>query len=177
MWVRVPRLPLERTRGHGPTGRCQHRTLEIRVRLPVTPLDKYGPVVQRQRHLVHTQETMVRFHPGPLRLGRQPADHLGLEPGMRPPPTMLRIVPGRCPFDSHLSHCERLRTINGLVEQPGVFACLSLRRTLSLNTCQYGVYVNAKCTDFSSLASDAALFKHLHVQTKTPLVRKVEIRR
>ena len=52
-------------------------------------------------------------------------------------------------FDSHLSHYECLRTINGLVEQPGVLACLSLRRTLSLNPCQYTVCVSAKCTDFS----------------------------
>ena len=35
--------------GHGPTGRRQHRTLEIRVRLPVTPLPKHGPVAQRRR--------------------------------------------------------------------------------------------------------------------------------
>ena len=71
------------------------RTLEIRVRLPVTPLEKHGPVVQRQRLLVHTQETMVQLHPGPLRLGRQPADHLGLEPGMlwvRLPPEPLRTI-------------------------------------------------------------------------------------
>ena len=38
---------------------------------------------------------MVRFHPGPLRLGRQLADHLGLEPGMlwvRLPPEPLRTI-------------------------------------------------------------------------------------
>ena len=65
------------------------------MRLPVTPLEKHGPVVQRLRHLVHTQETMVRLHPGPLRLGRQLADHLGLEPGMlwvRLPPEPLRTI-------------------------------------------------------------------------------------
>ena len=39
--------------------------LEIRVRLPVTPLKTFGPVVQRQRRLAYTQETMVQFHPGP----------------------------------------------------------------------------------------------------------------
>ena len=98
LWVRAPRLPL---RGHGPTGRCQHRTLEIRVRLPVTRLEKHGPVVQWQRHLVHTQETMVRFHPGPLRLGRQLADHLGLEPGMPwvrlPPEPLQRITNDQWP--------------------------------------------------------------------------------
>ncbi len=102
LWVRaraptrsVGRLPLERIRGHGPTGRRQLRTLEIRARLPVTPLEKYGPVVQRQRLLAHNQETMVRLHPGPLRLGRQLADHLGLEPGMlwvRLPPEPLRTI-------------------------------------------------------------------------------------
>ena len=32
-------------------------------------------------------------------------------------------------FDSHLGHCECLRMINGLVEQPGVLACLSRRRS------------------------------------------------
>jgi hypothetical protein len=32
----------------------------------VTPLQQCSPVVQRQRHLVHTQETMVRLHPGLL---------------------------------------------------------------------------------------------------------------
>ncbi len=56
--------------------------------------EQLGPVVQRPRRLAHIQETMVRFHPGPLRhrLGRQSADHLGLEPGMlwvRPPPEPL----------------------------------------------------------------------------------------
>ena len=40
-----------------------------------------------------------------------------------------------------------------------MLACLSLRRTLLLNTCQYTVYVSAKCTNFLSLASNAALFK------------------
>ena len=138
-----PTASARNTWGHGPTGRRQHRTLEIRVRLPVTPLEIHGPVVQRQRRLAHNQETMVQLHPGPLRpryansaerlglnpsvcgfdsrsghmrLGRQPADHLGLEPGMlwvRLPPEPLRT----------------LRTINGLVEQPGVLACLSRRRS------------------------------------------------
>ena len=113
MWVRVPRLPL---RGHGPTGRRHLRTVEIRVRLSVTPLEQCSPVVQRQRRLVHTQETMVRLHPGLLacpgtpigraawlkprwmrvrlrpwaRPGRQSADHLGLEPGM----LWVRVPPG-----------------------------------------------------------------------------------
>ena len=81
-----------------------------------------GPVVQRQRLLSYKQETMVQLHPGLLtnaqvrqlaerlglnprdsrfdsssghmRLGRQLADHLGLEPGMlwvRIPPELLAI--------------------------------------------------------------------------------------
>ena len=129
LWVRVPRLPLRKTWGHGPRGRRQHGMLEIRVRLPVTPLEKHGPVVQRQRLLVHTQETMVRLHPGPLRLGRQPADHLGLEPGM----LWVRLPP------------EPLEHEHALVEQPGVLACLSRRRSrvqipsraLSMNMARY----------------------------------------
>jgi hypothetical protein len=31
---------------------------------------KHSPVVQRQRRLVHIQETMVRFHPGLLTMPR-----------------------------------------------------------------------------------------------------------
>ena len=100
------------------------------MRFPVGPLNKNSPVVQRQRRLVHIQETMVRFHPGlpetttidaqirkqversglnldvcrfdscsgyskKKRLGRQQADHLGLEPGMlwvRIPPEPLDIL-------------------------------------------------------------------------------------
>ncbi len=135
-----PTASAENIWGHGPTGRRQLRTLEIRVRLSVTPLEKYGPVVQWQRHLVHTQETMVQLHPGPLwpryanlaerlglnpsvcgfdsrsghlRLGRQPADHLGLEPGM----LWVRLPP------------EPLEHEHALVEQPGVLACLSRRRS------------------------------------------------
>jgi hypothetical protein len=81
-----------------------------------------SPVVQRQRLLSYKQETMVQLHPGLLtnaqvrqlaerlglnprdsrfdsssghmRLGRQLADHLGLEPGMlwvRIPPELLAI--------------------------------------------------------------------------------------
>ena len=85
----------------------------------------HGPVVQRQRLLSYKQETMVQLHPGLLtnaqvrqlaerlglnprdsrfdsssghmRLGRQLADHLGLEPGMlwvRIPPELLK---SNCP--------------------------------------------------------------------------------
>ena len=82
---------------------------------------KCGPVVQRLRRLVHTQETMVQLHPGLLdrpgtpmgraawlkprrlpvrvqswaRSGRQAEDHLGLEPGM----LRVRIPPG--PLETH----------------------------------------------------------------------------
>ena len=65
------------------------------MRLPVTPLETHGPVVQRPRRLAYTQETMVQLRPGLLRLGRQLADHLGLEPGMlwvQIPPEPLRMV-------------------------------------------------------------------------------------
>src|SRR4051794_5179632 len=82
-----------------------------------------SPVVQRQRLLSYKQETMVQLHPGLLtnaqvrqpaerlglnpsvcrfdscsghmRLGRQRADHLGLEPGMlwvRIPPELLKYI-------------------------------------------------------------------------------------
>ena len=82
-----------------------------------------SPVVQRQRLLSYKQETMVQLHPGLLtiaqvrqlaerlglnprdsrfdsssghmRLGRQLADHLGLEPGMlwvRIPPELLQNI-------------------------------------------------------------------------------------
>ena len=78
--------------GHGPTGRRQHRTLEIRVRLPVTPLEKHGPVVQRPRRLAYTQETMVRLRPGLLwpRYANE-AERLGLNPSV-------------CGFDSRSGH-------------------------------------------------------------------------
>ena len=102
----------------------------------------YGPVVQRQRLLAYNQATVVRVHPGLLTpryangravrlkpeclqvrillwalsmtswLGRQLADHLGLEPGMlwvRVPPELLKI--------------------SVLVEQPGVLATLSRWRS------------------------------------------------
>jgi hypothetical protein len=101
-----------------------------------------SPVVQWQRLLSYKQETMVQLHPGLLtnaqvrqlaerlglnprdsrfdsssghiRLGRQLADHLGLEPGM----LWVRIPP------------ELLQVNNFvLVEQPGVLACLSRRRS------------------------------------------------
>ena len=57
-----------------------------------------SPVVQRLRRLVHIQETMVQFHPGLLTkqwLGRQLADHFGLEPEMlwvRIPPELLMEI-------------------------------------------------------------------------------------
>ena len=51
--------------------------------------------------------------PGHKRLGRQPADHLGLEPGM----LWVRVPP------------EPLGHEYALVEQPGVLACPSRRRS------------------------------------------------
>ncbi len=62
------------------------------MRLPVTPLEKHGPVVQWQRLLVHTQETTVRFHPGPLwpRYANS-AKRFGLNPSV-------------CGFDSRSGH-------------------------------------------------------------------------
>ena len=55
----------------------------------------------------------VRLPLWALWLGRQPADHLGLEPGM----LWVRVPP------------EPLEHEHALVEQPGVFACLSRRRS------------------------------------------------
>ena len=110
-----------------------------------SPDRQHSPVVQRLRRLSYKQETMVRFHPGLLfakrldtpigravrlkpgclqvrvllwvlkkrRLGRQSADHLGLEPGM----LWVRVPP------------EPLTVTYVLVEQPGVLACLSRRRS------------------------------------------------
>ena len=96
MWVRVPRLP---RRGHGPTGRRWLRKPEIRVRLSVTPLEQHSPVVQRQRHLVHTQETMVRLHPG---LPGCPGTPIGRAAwlGHR----RAAVVAGGCRFDSGPGH-------------------------------------------------------------------------
>ena len=114
------RLPLM-IRGHGPTGRRQLRTLEIRVRLPVTPLKrtrscgpaaKAAPLQGNDRWFDSIRDHFgpdtptgraARLKPERLRvrlplwahnwLGRQPADHLGLEPGMlwvRLPPEPLK---------------------------------------------------------------------------------------
>ena len=69
--------------------------LEIRVRLPVTPLEKHGPVVQRPRRLAYTQETMVQLRPGLLspRYANL-AERLGLNPSV-------------CGFDSRSGHTAR----------------------------------------------------------------------
>ena len=85
-------------RGHGPIGRRWLRKPEIRVRVPVTPLEWHSPVVQRQRHLVHIQETMVRLHPGLLDCPGTPigrAAWLG---------TAAQRCPGGCGFDSGPGH-------------------------------------------------------------------------
>ena len=138
--------------GHSPTGRRWFRIPAIRVRLPVTPLRKRGPVVQRPRRLVHTQETMVQLHPGPLRLGRQPADHLGLEPGM----LWVRLPP------------EPLEREHALVEQPGVLACLSRRRSrvqipsraLATNTARYANRQSGQAQTLVNCGFDSRL-RHL----------------
>ena len=67
---------------HRPTGRCRCRKPEIPVRFRVGPLWQHSPVVQRQRRLVHIQETMVQLHPGLLDHAqiRQPAERLGSDP-------------------------------------------------------------------------------------------------
>ena len=96
--AQLGRLPLRTTWGRGPTGRHWFRNPAIRVQLPATPLETHGPVVQRPRHLVHTQETMVQLHPGPLSPGyANSAERLGLNPSV-------------CGFDSRLRH---LRTCVG----------------------------------------------------------------
>ena len=108
---------------HGPTGRHQLRTLEIRVQLPVSPLNMVlWPSGEGSSPT--KSGSVVRVHPGLLwrcpdtptgratrlkpeclqvrlllwvlrkqRLGRQLADHLGLEPGIlwvRLPPEPLQ---------------------------------------------------------------------------------------
>jgi hypothetical protein len=85
--VRVPRLPLW---GHGPTGRRRLRKPEIRVRIPVTPLSKYSPVVQRPRHLAYTQETMVQLHPGLLTC---PGTPIGRAAWLKPRRLPVRLRP------------------------------------------------------------------------------------
>ena len=79
--------------GHGPTGRRQLRTLEIRVRLPVTPLEKHGPVVQRRRQLALTPGDDRGSSPSGTTSAqiRQLAERLGLNPSV-------------CGFDSRSGH-------------------------------------------------------------------------
>ena len=79
--------------GHGPTGRRWLRKPEIRVRVPVTPLESYSPVVQRRRRLVHIQETMVRLHPGPP-----------CGPGTRTSAQRPGLNPSDCGFESRPGH-------------------------------------------------------------------------
>src|SRR5215208_7880133 len=64
---------------------------------------------------------------GHMRLGRQLADHLGLEPSASTAcQTASDEALGCCGFESHLSYCNKNFV---LVEQPGVLACLSRRRS------------------------------------------------
>ena len=116
LWVRVPRLPPRWA--HGPTGRHKLRTLEIWVRFPVSPLRQSRgptattPVLQTgndgstpsgtitnaqvrqlaERLGLNPRDSRFDSSSGHMRLGRQLADHLGLEPGMlwvRIPPELL----------------------------------------------------------------------------------------
>ena len=112
MWVRVPRLPL---RGHGPTGRRRGRNSEIRVRLPVTPLEQHSPVVQRQRRLVHTQETMVRLHPGLLVCPGTPIGRAAWLGHRRE-----AVVAGGCRFDSSPGHGPVGKLADHLGLEPGM---------------------------------------------------------
>ena len=111
----------------------------------MTPLEKYGPVVQWQRHLVHTQETMVRFHPGPLWLGRQLADHLGLEPGMlwvRLPPEPLRMITNdQCPrgaaWSARLLVTQEIAGSNPVEDACGAVRKREKRRSSNLRVCGF----------------------------------------
>jgi hypothetical protein len=114
-----PTASASRTWGHGPTGRRWFRIPEIRVRLPVTPLEIMVPWSSGEDAWPTSRKPMVRFHPGPLicpstptgraawlkprrlpvrprpwaRLGRQSADHPRLERRMlrvRLPPEPLQ---------------------------------------------------------------------------------------
>jgi hypothetical protein len=116
LWVRVPRLPPRRA--HGPTGRHKLRKLEIWVRFPVSPLAVpwsngndscptnrkrwfnsirdylcYAQVRQLAERLgLNPRDSRFDSSSGHIRLGRQLADHFGLEPGMlwvRIPPELL----------------------------------------------------------------------------------------
>jgi hypothetical protein len=155
LWVRVPRPPLRETSGSW----SNRTTLVPQSRDPgATPGDSTGNntvpwsnghdawPTSRKRWFNSVRD---HFRPGTptgratwlkprwlrirlppwARLGRQLADHLGLEPGM----LWVRVPP------------EPLEREHALVEQPGVLACLSRRRSrvqipsraLSTNTARY----------------------------------------
>jgi hypothetical protein len=78
--------------------------------IPTPAARHHGPVVQRQRLLSYKQETMVQLHPGLLAKG---------EGGVWKGEYMLSFhtPPSAFPL------------IHVLVEQPGVLACLSRRRS------------------------------------------------
>ena len=68
------------------------------------------------------RRSVVRVHPGSLtRLGRQPADHFGSNPEMRPPS-------GRCPVRIS-PELQTRETQHALAEQPGVLSTLSRWRS------------------------------------------------
>jgi hypothetical protein len=90
------------------TNCCDVASLYLRL----TTNDFPSPVVQRQRLLSYKQETMVQFHPGLLKkCGRRSAE------GGRDSEFSFHTPPSNFP----------LRYV--LVEQPGVLACLSRRRS------------------------------------------------
>jgi hypothetical protein len=65
-WGRALGEPSPFVRAHGPTGRRQLRTLEIRVRLPVGPLRVMTvPWSSGEDTWPTSREPMVRVHPGP----------------------------------------------------------------------------------------------------------------
>jgi hypothetical protein len=118
LWVRVPRLPLTKGRGHRPTGRRQHGMLEIRVRLPVTPLAdtrSRGPTAHdawptpRKRWFDSIRDHLKRKGEG----GRWKAEFIQT--------VRQRVV---SPFLLPNSPFFQV-----LVEQPGVLACLSRKRS------------------------------------------------
>jgi hypothetical protein len=164
----VGSIPTPAARAHGPTGRHKLRTLEIWVRFPVRPLN--SPVVQRQRLLSYKQETMVQLHPGLLtnaqvrqlaerlglnpsvcrfdscsghiRLGRQLADHLGLEPGMlwvRIPPELLAIElrPRGAAWSARLPVTQEITGSNPVEGACGTVRQLAERRNSNLRVCGF----------------------------------------
>ena len=130
-----------------------------------------GPVVQRPRHLAYTQETMVQLHPGPLacpgtptgraawlkprrlrvrlppwaRLGRQPDDHLGLEPpdavGSIPTwATVNKTCPRGAAWSARLPVTQEIagsNPVEGACDKPGAVRKLAKRPSSNLGDCGF----------------------------------------